>query len=141
MQQNLSESKLRICYKCNYEGITPNKQCPRCSRFLYTQARIRVLGAVLIFLGGFIAVMMAAIIFFVFNIASGNAQGQRFTGDEMQLLFVLGILGLTLAVGVSFMIAGLWQVIFGRRNKIIVWICLALVFITFALGGILQVVL
>jgi len=140
MQQNLSESKLRMCYKCRYEGITPDKQCPRCGGTLYTQAKVRFLGVILIFLGGFIAAMMAGIIYFAYNVVSGNAKGQRFDGTETQMLFIFGILGLVFAVGVAFAIAGIWQVIFGRRNMIIIWISLALVVITFAVGGILQAV-
>lgn len=141
MEQTLSESRLRMCYKCRYEAITPDKNCPRCGRILYTQTKVRVLGAILIFLGGFIATIMTGVIYFAYNVVSGYYKGQGFHGTQTQLMLIFGVLGMAFAVGISFAIAGIWQVVFGRRNMVIIWICLALVFATIAGGGIIQVIL
>ena len=100
-----------------------------------TKTNIRTLGGVLVVLGGFISAMMAAVITFMFQAFSGT-NGAKFNGDETQMLFVVGIIGLTFTVGAAFALAGVWQMIFGRRNTIIVWIAFGLVAILVVVGKI-----
>jgi hypothetical protein len=135
MQQNIINSQTRFCYKCHYPAGAFDKKCPRCGGVVRTKATIRILGGVGVFLGGFISVMMAFIAMFMYG-ALTQANGSRFNGSENELMFVVGIIGLTFVVGVSFALAGLWQIIFGRRNKFIVWISVGLVIVLFVIGRI-----
>jgi hypothetical protein len=102
---------------------------------LRTKATVRILGGVLVFLGGFISAMMAFIGMFIYG-APARTGGSRFNGSENELMFAVGIIGLTFIVGVSFALAGLWQIIFGRRNRFIVWVSIGLVIVLLVIGRI-----
>jgi MFS family permease len=54
------------------------------------------------------------------------------------MLMIFGIFGLVLAFGFTSMVAGFWQVRYGRRNKSLVKIMLAIVFALMAAGGLIQ---
>ena len=47
--------------------------------------------------------------------------GATFTGSDDQLLAILGLFALLIVFGFAATLAGSWQVIFGRRNKFIIW--------------------
>ncbi|HEX8248008.1 MAG TPA: hypothetical protein VF599_07540 [Pyrinomonadaceae bacterium] len=133
MQQNIINSQPRFCYKCHRPAGNFDKKCARCGGVVRTKATIRILGGVLVFLGGFIATMMAFVALFVFG-ALAQTPASRFNGSETELMFAVGIIGLTFIVGISFAFAGLWQIILGRRNTFIVWISIGLVIVLFVVG-------
>jgi hypothetical protein len=135
MQQNIINSKPRFCYKCHRPAGDFDKRCQHCGGVVRTKATIRILGGVLIFLGGFISVMMAFVGLFMYG-ALMQTNGSRFNGSESELMFAAGIIGLTFVVGISFALAGLWQIIFGRRNTVIVWVSVGLVIVLFVIGKI-----
>lgn len=135
MQQNIINSQPRFCYKCHYPAGNFDKKCQRCGSVVRTKATIRILGGLLVFLGGFISAMMAFVGLFVFG-SLAQTPASRFNGSETELLFVVGIISLTFIVGVSFAFAGLWQIIFGRRNTVIVWVSIGLVIVLFVIGRI-----
>ncbi|HEX8738012.1 MAG TPA: hypothetical protein VF721_21950 [Pyrinomonadaceae bacterium] len=135
MQQNIINSQPRFCYKCHRPAGDFDKRCQRCGGVVRTKATIRILGGVLVFLGGFISVLMAFVGLFMYG-ALMQTNGSRFNGSEKELLFAVGIIGLTFVVGISFALAGLWQIIFGRRNTFIVWISIGLVIVLFVIGKI-----
>jgi hypothetical protein len=135
MQQNIINTQPRFCYKCHYPAGAFDKKCSRCGGVVRTKATIRILGGVLIFLGGFISTMMAFVGMFIYG-ALTQTGGSRFNGSESELMFAVGIIGLTFVVGVSFALAGLWQIIFGRRNTFIVWVSVGLVIVLFVVGRI-----
>lgn len=135
MQQNIINSPQRFCYKCHRPAGSFDAKCARCGGVLRTKATIRILGGVLVFLGGFISALMAIVAVFAFGILA-QADARRFNGSETELLFAVGIIGLTFVVGLSFALAGVWQIIFGRRNTIIVWISVGLVIVLFVIGRI-----
>lgn len=136
MQQNIVNSTPRFCYKCHYPAGVFDAKCPRCGGVLRTKATIRVLGGVLIFLGGFISLMMAFVGMFIYGALMHDGGASHFRGSDVELLFVIGIIGLTFVVGIAFALGGVWQIIFGRRNAFIVWIALSLVAVLFVIGGI-----
>ena len=138
MQQNIINSTPRFCYKCHHPAGDFDKRCQRCGGVVRTKATIRILGGVLIFLGGFISALMAFVGLFIYG-ALMQKNGSRFNGSESELLFAVGIIGLTFVVGISFALAGLWQLIFGRRNTIIVWVSIGLVIVLFVVGRIFVV--
>jgi hypothetical protein len=136
MQQNISNPEQRFCYKCHYPAGFADVACPRCGcRALRTKKTIRVLGGVLVFLGGFISALMAVVMVFMLGVFA-KADAAKFRGEEDKMLFAVGIIGLTFAVGVAFSIAGVLQIIFGRRNTIVVWIALGLVVVLLVAGKI-----
>lgn len=135
MQPNTISSQQRFCYKCHRPAGVSDAKCANCGGVLRTKTTIRVLGGVLVFLGGFIAALMALVAIFMYG-ALAQTGASRFTGSETELLFAVGIIGLTFVVGISFALAGVWQIIFGRRNTIIVWISVGLVIVLFVIGRI-----
>jgi magnesium-transporting ATPase (P-type) len=130
----------RLCFKCKWEGETAEKLCPRCRKATQTRRFIRATGAALVALGGFLIVVMGAITIVVVGLfqQSGRpgapSMGARFTGTKDQMLMILGIFGFVLLFGFVSVIAGLWQLIFGRRNMILVYFILALG-VVFLVGG------
>ena len=89
------------------------------------------------FLGGFLIVFMGTISVFVWNLVNKtSADGHRsFTGTKSDQVMIFGVFALVILFGVVALAAGLWQLIFGRRNKILVWVILGLGFI-FVIGSI-----
>ena len=118
MQQNITDPSQRFCYRCDHPASVSDEVCPLCGGALRTRENIRTLGCVLILLGG-IASAVTLWIFTKVDPAKINAGGKA--------SFAVGILVAVFAIGVSIAIAGLWQMIFGRRNKWIVWFAIALV--------------
>jgi len=119
----------KTCFKCGYESETELTKCPRCGTGLKSRSMIRGLGVVLVFLGGILVAGMAFLIFWTTNmIANSDRPGatSRFTGSKSDMMFMYSIFGLVLVFGLTSLVAGLWQVIFGRRNLMLVWIMLGL---------------
>jgi hypothetical protein len=136
MQQNIINSQTRFCYKCHRPAGAFDPKCQRCGcKALRTKATIRTLGGVLIFLGGFISALMA-VVGVVFYGVLAQADRRQVNASEGELLFAAGIIALTFAVGVAFAFAGVWQIIFGRRNGLIVWISIGLVIALLVAGKI-----
>ncbi len=127
----------RICFKCKWEGETAGKLCPRCHKRTQTRAFIRATGAALVALGGVLILIMGAITIAVIGLIQQSGKpgsGARFTGTKEQMLLMFGIFGFVLLFGIVAVIAGLWQLIFGHRNMVLVYFILALG-ILFMIGG------
>ncbi|MDQ6787315.1 MAG: hypothetical protein M3033_10960 [Acidobacteriota bacterium] len=127
MSQNIAASKFRVCAKCGYEADTAETKCPQCGRNLQTKTKVKILGVVILVLGISIAAMMATIMASLHIIFNQPDKLQNFTGTESDLNYITAILGSMFIVGVSFAVTGLWQIIFGKRNRILVWLSLALI--------------
>jgi hypothetical protein len=100
-------------------------------------ATIRVLGAVMIALGGSLITGMAVISFWAYAMihqSSALSATARFTGTKGQMLMMFGLFGLIMLFGIVALTTGLWQLIFGKRNKILTWFVLGLGAIFF-IGG------
>jgi ribosomal protein L40E len=136
MQQNISNPDQRFCYKCHHPAGIADAVCARCgSRALKTKKTIRTLGGVIVFLGCFISAMMAGVLVLMFGIFA-KADASKFKGEESTMIFAVGIVGLTLLVGISFTITGILQIIFGKRNTIVAYISLFLVGVLVVAGWI-----
>lgn len=120
--------EVRTChnYWCNYKTNQALTRCPKCGRPLYTTHTFRLLGLALVFLGGLLAIGAVSLMILV----APRLPDVR--GGMGGRLFVLCVFGLLLAVGLTFMTAGFWQVIFGRRSQWLVTIAITLL-ITLAL--------
>jgi uncharacterized protein YqhQ len=134
--------QLHFCFKCRWEGRTNLPACPRCGRGLFSQTNVRVRGVLLTFLGLFLSGFMSVIAFFVTAFLIDTAKNPRnsanFNGQEHMLILAYLIFGGVIAMGVTMILAGLWQIIFGRRNMILIWIFFALIFITYFAGSIFR---
>lgn len=123
MNQSLAETKFRVCQKCGYEANTAETKCPNCGKPLLTQTRLRTLGAIQLICGVFLVVMMAVVISNLYpTLTQARGAASGFTGTETQAKQILALLGLVFAAGVSFSLAGIWQIIYGRRSRPLVWI-------------------
>jgi hypothetical protein len=103
----------RTChnYWCNYTTNESLPRCPKCGRQLITPQTFKLLGGALLFLGGLLALVAVSLTILV---APRLADVRGGMGGR---LFVLGVLGFLLAVGLAFMMAGLWQVLSGKRSQ------------------------
>jgi hypothetical protein len=136
MQQNIINSETRFCYKCHRPAGSFDKSCAHCGAVVRTKATIRMLGGVMVFLGGFISALMAFVGTFLYSQLTREGGAVYFHGTDGELLLVVGIIALTFVVGVSFALAGLSQMIFGRRNSFIVWVSISLVIALLIIGKI-----
>lgn len=116
-QPLLSETRTCHNYWCNYETNQSLSRCPKCGRPLLTAQTYRLLGLALVVLGGILAIAGASLLILVAPKVLG--------GIEVKLL-IWGIFGFLLAVGLSIMMAGIWQAWFGKRSQSLVTIVIAL---------------
>jgi uncharacterized paraquat-inducible protein A len=120
----------RNCFKCNYEAITQQAHCPRCRKMrLRNAGEIRLLGVLLALLGTILLVMMSAIsVVCAGLIYAPQKPGSniRFTGTNVDIAVAFGFFAVVLAIGFFFTAAGVWQIIFGRRNRVLLWLGITL---------------
>lgn len=85
---------------------------------------------------------MSVIAFFVTGLLMEAAKNPKtavkFNGDEHMLIMIYLIFAGVIAMGVTIILAGLWQIIFGRRNMYLIWIFFSLIGLTFLVGGIFR---
>jgi hypothetical protein len=137
-----AQPQLHFCFKCRWEARTVLKACPRCGKGLFSQTNVRVRGVLLTFLGLFLSGFMSVIAFFVtaFLIeASKNPKNSAsFNGTEEMLGLTYLIFAGVIGMGVTMILAGLWQIIFGRRNMVLIWIFFALIAATYVAGSVFR---
>lgn len=140
--QTAIQPQMHVCFKCRWEGRISQTVCPQCGKPLFSETNVRVRGVILTFLGLFLSGFMSAIAFFVTAMLTEAAKnpktGAKFNGDEYMLIMIYLIFAGVIAMGVTITLAGIWQIIFGRRNMFLIWIFLALIGLTFAVGGIFR---
>lgn len=97
---------------------------------------LRALGVVLVVLGGALMAGMAVLSWVMYGVITNTdpRASTKFTGGESDILFMFGIFALVFFIGLTAFVAGLWQVVFGKRNLILVWIMLGLGGIFFLVG-------
>jgi hypothetical protein len=129
-----ARGKPRTChnYWCNYTTDRPLSRCPQCGRPLLTVQTYKLLGLALVLLGGCLGLVGALLLIFA---APGIVSG---TGAK---LFVWSIFGLLLAIGLTVMTAGFWQVFFGKRNQSLMTIAIALIITIMLIAAIGRTVL
>jgi len=97
--------------------------------------KIRFLGFVQMLCGGFITVLIGAVAALVgwIVVQPGKLAMHNNSRDQQQLFVIFGVLALVFAIGLTFASAGIWQIIFARRNKFLMWTALILIIVVF--GG------
>lgn len=102
---------------------------------------LRALGVVLLVLGVLLMGGMAVLSWVMYGVIQNSSDPRattRFTGSESDMMFMFAIFGLVFFIGLTSFVAGLWQVIFGKRNLILVWVMLALGGIFFIVGTVVR---
>lgn len=128
------KSEWRNCFKCNYEAICERGNCPRCrTTRLRSAGEIRLLGFLMTVIGTLLLAMMSVISVVCASLIFAPPKpgsNVRFTGDETDIAFIFGIFAVVLIIGLLSASAGVWQLIFGRRNLVLlrlsIWLGFAL---------------
>jgi hypothetical protein len=111
------------CMKCNFETTEPFTHCPQCGRRMLNSSKVRMLGWLLVCLGGFLVVMMAAITILI------AVNFSHFTGTAIQATLMFVLFAVIIAFGLLSLAAGTWQIKHGKRNKTIMFIGMGLGFL------------
>ena len=124
---------LRECLKCNYSAVTDQTACPQCGRKMATASSIRGRGIFLIVVGLFLVAFMGGIALFVSNLLADAMKdptsAKRITDEAATFFAIYLIFGVVIAFGLRSVVIGTWQVIFGKRNKVLIYGMWAILFL------------
>jgi len=84
---------------------------------------IRGLGVFLVVVGISLLAFMSWLSLWMYNAiahSGTSAAGSRFNGGPKDVAFIVFVCGLVMLIGLAATVAGSWQIIFGRQNKLIV---------------------
>lgn len=116
--------KTYSCYSwslnCGYVTTEAITKCPKCRGGVRSSTQIRTLGFVLILIGLFLAGLMGTIMykFTPALLQAGELKGTgQHSGVNIPAWQLVGLFSTVLAFGVTNILAGLWQISTGRRNK------------------------
>ena len=103
-------------------------------------AALRALGGVLVVLGSLLMGGMAVLSWVMYGVINNTdpRASTKFTGTESDIVFMFAIFALVFFIWLTGFVAGLWQIVFGRRNLILVWIMLGLGGIFFIVGMVVK---
>jgi len=132
-------TKTSSCYNLTCGHVEPGTvaRCPRCGSKTRTSKSIRILGGILLAIGIFLVGLMGAV---TINMAptmlspGETIDGSTFTGTAEEAKLFLGLFGLVIVFGIAAIVNGLWQLISGRRNRVVLFITLALAALLYAIG-------
>lgn len=113
--------------------------CRGCRHVLHTARRLRAAGVLYLFLGLALTagtVYLLAVITRMVLYPDGSG---LYTGGVWGLVLVYGSLGFVLTLGVTALLMGAWQVVYGRRNLKLVRVVIVLYVIFMAAGLIVRV--
>ncbi|HZH90333.1 MAG TPA: hypothetical protein VEX70_06880 [Pyrinomonadaceae bacterium] len=117
VQHTPSETRTCHNYWCNYKTDRPLSRCPECGRPLLNAQTYRILGWVLVVVGLLLSITGASLLIFA---------APKLVGGLGVKLFVWGVFGFLLAVGLTTMSAGFWQALFGKRSQPLMKVVIAL---------------
>jgi hypothetical protein len=130
-----ARSVRRTCAKCGYFHETFEENCPDCGKPLQKVSTIRALGVLLVVVGTSLLGFMTWLSLWAYGtIANHSDSGSHFNGTAKDALFMIFVFGLVIAISLGATAGGLWQIIFGKRNKLIVFAVIGLG-IAFAVSG------
>ena len=119
----------RTCPKCGYIRETTDTKCPDCGKTLVSVMRIRVLGVFLVMLGTCLLVFMSALSYWIYGLINEPTKPgstPRFTGGPQEIRFIIFVFALVILIALVSVLGGLWQIIFGKRNKLLVIVIIVL---------------
>ncbi len=139
IEQTAARPQYHVCFKCHFEAETADGQaCPRCGKPLYSEKNLRTRGWVLLGLGLFLVAFMSAITLFVTGLiykSANDAATSAKIESEMHLFVLMYLVfGGVIAAGLTSLAMGVWQIVFGRRNRWLVWLFMTLIGVTISIG-------
>jgi magnesium-transporting ATPase (P-type) len=126
---------------CNNRVPGKVDKCPKCGRKMRSGGFIRGLGWVLLLIGLFLVGLMGTI---TVNVGWGmlhpgeTVQGSTFTGTAEQGKLFLTLFGLVIIFGLGSIFNGLYQIITGQRNRIVLFVMLGLAAVLFLYAYVLN---
>jgi phage FluMu protein Com len=125
----------KTCPKCGYIRETGEIKCADCGKPLQKVSTIRILGVVLVLMGTSLLAIMGWLSLWIYGTMSnaGNV-GSRFNGSPKDVVFIIFVFGLVISISLAATAGGLWQIVFGKRNKLIIFAVFGLGII-FAITG------
>jgi hypothetical protein len=127
----------KTCFKCDYEADTAETRCPRCGKVLRGRRNLRIRGGILVATGSFLILFMGGIAAFVaYLIWGGGAPGAaaKLHGEEFKILAMFFIFGLVMLIGAVSFLIGIYQLVYARRSKVMVWVLMFLI-VVLVVGG------
>jgi len=123
-------AEYKECFKCSFRGETANLDCPECGKRLRTSKNIRTRGVIQIVTGIFLVLMMAALSIFIGVLVAKGANdpetARKLADQRTFMLTIYGLFGVLALFGVNGIVMGTWQVVTGRRNKVLMWVMFVL---------------
>lgn len=124
------------CFKCGFRGKVDRNIC-RCGKRLYTESNIRMRGVGLILVGFFLTVVTIAIgvgiLFFLGSVRDQDSV-RRINDSVPFLIGVYVFFATIIAYGANAVLAGIWQMATGRRNKLLTWLTGAILTLVLVVG-------
>jgi phage FluMu protein Com len=117
----------KTCPKCGYIRETAEIKCADCGKPLQKVSTIRILGVVLVLMGTSLLGIMVWLSLSIYGTMSnaGNV-GSRFNGSPKDVVFIIFVFGLVISISLAVVAGGFWQIVFGKRNKLIVFAVIGL---------------
>ena len=115
-----------ICYSplCGHSVEGNVRDCPQCGKRMRQPKTVRILGIVMFLCGLFITVLIGVIFsnmsWMLGHPGEETLSRSRFTGTAEQADTIRQLFWLLIAFGLAAMLAGLWQAITARRDRIVV---------------------
>jgi uncharacterized paraquat-inducible protein A len=138
----ITAPELKECFKCKFNEVTPATRCPRCGRKLHNARDIRIRGGVLVGVGLFLVAFMVVIAVGVAMLLAGAMKNptsaRKINGEAGMLLAVYVLFGIVIVFGLHSIVIGVWQIIAGRRSRVLIWIMWVLLFLMLGFGGFLR---
>ena len=133
--------EFRQCFKCNYDSVTNDRNCPRCGYVMFSALNIRIRG-VLLFVGGLFLAGFIGYIGMRLGLHAGTVGDPEsvpgFNGDAEMLTVIYVLFVALIGLGLNFGVLGGWMAVFGKRNRVLfrmMWVLYAAV--SFAAGAII----
>lgn len=132
LKESLTKTVSKSCYKCGYIRETSEENCAECGKVLESVSRIRTTGALQIVLGGILLAFMGWLAFWMLNADSNK----HFNGGANDVLFIVFVFALVISISFGTLAAGIWQIVFGKRNKLLMFgmIVLGIAFVATGFG-------
>lgn len=109
----------QVCPHCKFRPQQWVNDCPQCGQVIASPRRVRTLGWLLIFIGAFLSVGIAAVGLSVARVIAGSGDpgaGTTFTGTGEQMGMMFTLFAFVFLFGLVAMTVGGWQVRTGKQN-------------------------
>jgi hypothetical protein len=107
----------QTCPRCKFKPQQWVNDCPQCGQVIVSPRRVRTLGWLLIFIGAFLSVGIAAVGLAVARVIAGDSGATTtFTGTGEQMGMMFTLFAFVFLFGLVAMAVGGWQVRTGKQN-------------------------